>query len=1018
MPWEFTEHHVRPNVFYWSPTAYNERNEVKTRREQAQSAYKAAKASSDGRHADAEQLLLHCVTAWPDNDKFPLALANCIFLDRGRPAEALEWYNEIVRLKDCPAYRAARSRVLAALGQLEEALEDICEAAKGEPQNPQYAVSRAMLKERLGHFAEARDDYTAALPLLRAAGQPVFESLFNRGYCQKKLGNVDAAIHDMEAALLQSTASMTVRTVLGVLYLSKRRYAKALDLFSVVAQQQTASAAAANNAALAAYLAVTSDFDDSTAATRAASLNQQRARAAMLATGSFKRKAAPRVATGGGAEGAEGGPSSRTSTPVPARRSLAAVVRKARETAAAVAAATASAAQTPTLPSAAAAAAASTPTGTPTERPGSPSRGSLRSSVSLPPLAALLDENIAADQGPLVPPWLVGNRAHSQDREGYQRGSRPDEGLTRPCGEEGGSGEVSNSSSSDEEGGPGRPEVPTVYLPANPRQWAMDIVRDNEVQTVWEPDQRGILEQALRSFDRALANQRALATKKARGGRDGGACGQFSGHGREELDMDTTVLDVGEGGDVPGGLLLVLVHEPRLPGAAVVHDREIDDGEVEYNRGLLLLALGRLSEASSDLDAAQAANPHHAHYPYYQAVVCARRGRDEEAISWDNLALKRNPRYFHALYHLGLVLHLRGEHSEAITRLDAAAALQPRDWRVMEARGRVLQDLDRHTDAVPALKDALAIIRQEEEQPPAVSARLYFALAQSAVAAHQPILLRESLRMARLNGQDPASVYNLRGCLARKERQFSAALRYLTRAVRKSPGEPRFYYDRAQCYLDMALWPEAIDDLSSALDLMPDSPLLLFSRGGAQLAFEAGDVESAAADLARAAELCGGCLRGEGPLWESRKFMSSGSGAPDLSPSLWYHLGCAHSRCGRPREAVAAFQRAAQLMPRHPAFLHELAKACQVIGDHTTALAHFNSVLQLQPNNARALLRRGLSLKCLRRYDEAAADLLAARRLEPSNPLMQLDMRALGKISFIELCAPGEEDDVFVLTKL
>ncbi|EFJ41281.1 hypothetical protein VOLCADRAFT_119734, partial [Volvox carteri f. nagariensis] len=134
-----------------------------------------------------------------------------------------------------------------------------------------------------------------------------------------------------------------------------------------------------------------------------------------------------------------------------------------------------------------------------------------------------------------------------------------------------------------------------------------------------------------------------------------------------------------------------------------------------------------------------------------------------------------------------------------------------------------------------------------------------------------------------------------------------------------------------------------------------------------------------------------------------------------------YQLGCAHARCGRPREAVVAFQRAAQLMPRHPAFLHELAKACQVIGDHSIALGHFNAVLQLQPNNARALLRRGLSLKCLRRYDEAAADLLAARKLEPSNPLMQLDMRALGrgegKVNFVELCTPGEEDDVFVLTK-
>ena len=58
--------------------------------------------------------------------------------------------------------------------------------------------------------------------------------------------------------------------MLGALYLSKRRYARAADVFAVVAQQQYGSAAAASNAALAAYLAVTADYDDSSPATRAA----------------------------------------------------------------------------------------------------------------------------------------------------------------------------------------------------------------------------------------------------------------------------------------------------------------------------------------------------------------------------------------------------------------------------------------------------------------------------------------------------------------------------------------------------------------------------------------------------------------------------------------------------------------------------------------------------------------------------------------------------------------------------
>lgn len=53
------------------------------------------------------------------------------------------------------------------------------------PQHPDYRVGRAMLLERLGRFSEAAEEYGEALPLLRAAGRPVFECLFNRGYCYK-----------------------------------------------------------------------------------------------------------------------------------------------------------------------------------------------------------------------------------------------------------------------------------------------------------------------------------------------------------------------------------------------------------------------------------------------------------------------------------------------------------------------------------------------------------------------------------------------------------------------------------------------------------------------------------------------------------------------------------------------------------------------------------------------------------------------------------------------------------------
>lgn len=75
MPWEFTEHHIRPEVFFWSPKAYKERNEVKTRRQQAQDAYVKAKvialsqSSYCTRYVCARVLHSYCMLVDPQTTK-------------------------------------------------------------------------------------------------------------------------------------------------------------------------------------------------------------------------------------------------------------------------------------------------------------------------------------------------------------------------------------------------------------------------------------------------------------------------------------------------------------------------------------------------------------------------------------------------------------------------------------------------------------------------------------------------------------------------------------------------------------------------------------------------------------------------------------------------------------------------------------------------------------------------------------------------------------------------------------
>ena len=50
------------------------------------------------------------------------------------------------------------------------------------------------------------------------------------------------------------------------------------------------------------------------------------------------------------------------------------------------------------------------------------------------------------------------------------------------------------------------------------------------------------------------------------------------------IATDVHALEVAEGGDALDGMLLILVPEARVPGSPAVHDRDIQEGELQYNR--------------------------------------------------------------------------------------------------------------------------------------------------------------------------------------------------------------------------------------------------------------------------------------------------------------------------------------------------------------------------------------------------------------------------------------------------
>jgi tetratricopeptide (TPR) repeat protein len=90
-------------------------------------------------------------------------------------------------------------------------------------------------------------------------------------------------------------------------------------------------------------------------------------------------------------------------------------------------------------------------------------------------------------------------------------------------------------------------------------------------------------------------------------------------------------------------------------------------------------------------------------------------------------------------------------------------------------------------------------------------------------------------------------------------------------------------------------------------------------------------------------------------------------------------------------------------------FHHELAKANQMMHRHHEAIEDFSWVVKMNPEDDRAVFRRGWSYKALGLFLLAAEDFERAKELNPSEKLYELNYKHIGDIETVVMCPAGEE---------
>ena len=105
----------------------------------------------------------------------------------------------------------------------------------------------------------------------------------------------------------------------------------------------------------------------------------------------------------------------------------------------------------------------------------------------------------------------------------------------------------------------------------------------------------------------------------------------------------------------------------------------------------------------------------------------------------------------------------------------------------------------------------------------------------------------------------------------------------------------------------------------------------------------------------------------------------------DRTPKMEDALGAAYEQLKRTKEAIAAYQRAANLEPGDPRTLEALAHALLSNNQLDEALKRYRELAEADPENAGAVVRIGEILRRQGKYEDALATIRKARKMDSSN---------------------------------
>lgn len=406
-----------------------------------------------------------------------------------------------------------------------------------------------------------------------------------------------------------------------------------------------------------------------------------------------------------------------------------------------------------------------------------------------------------------------------------------------------------------------------------------------------------------------------------------------------------------------------------------------ETAELLYYRGLVQLALGLFIHALVDFEKAIQFDSD-ARFHYAKTLLFMAQSKVDEAELSCKLAVDLAPSFRRCLAHQGIISHYRGQLHYAAKMLHAALELDQNDVILVERLGLVYSDLGFHDIAVQYFERCCTL------EPD--NGQYFFRKAVAQVSAGDTFGGHKSILIALETHQhETPMTFHVLSVALKKLGKMDDALHWAMRSIQRNPKHYKFYLNRGEILFNLGRYDECIADVKGLLKIKSTVGEAYFLRGRAYHAVK--QYNEAVSDFEESAKLL-----------------------PDLLQNEVYHYCCGvvYANAQMWSNALTSLTRAIQLssLPTVVLYFHERAKVNQNLGEPLQAVNDLNFVIQYEPNNVRALLRRCFSLKSLEKFEEAANDWRKAKTLDRHQLMHGYDLCDLANIADVQFTSIFEEE--------